>query len=335
MNFNSIEYVVFIIIVFIVYWSIPKTKYRNIVLLGASYFFYMSWNIDLVGIILGITGVSYVTARLLSFVNNVKYRKLCLIVGTGLSIVVLFVFKYLNFMGSTLAQIFNGGEFSPLNIILPVGISFYTFQTLSYVIDVYYNKIESEKNFFTYALYVSFFPQLVAGPIERPEHFIPQLKEKHIFQYEEAVYGAKQIALGAFKKIVIADTVAIYVNLIYNNISQYQGFSLLFATLLFAIQIYCDFSGYSDIALGSAKLLGFDLINNFNAPYFAENRKDFWARWHISLSSWFRDYVYIPLGGSRVTFSRMLLNLLLTFLLSGLWHGANWTFVFWGRLSEN
>lgn len=217
-----------------------------------------------------------------------------------------------------------------LNLLLPVGISFYTFQTLSYVIDVYRKNIAPENNFIDYALYVSFFPQLVAGPIERPENLLPQFKREHFFNYEKAVLGCKQIALGAFKKIVIADSIASSVNMVFNDIGSYQGFALVLATLFFAIQIYCDFSGYTDIALGSAKLLGFDLMENFRTPYFSTSISDFWSRWHISLSTWFKDYVYIPLGGSKSGAVKTYRNLLYTFLLSGLWHGANWTFVLWG-----
>lgn len=219
-----------------------------------------------------------------------------------------------------------------LDILLPVGISFYTFQTLSYTIDVYNRKIPAEKHFGYFALYVSFFPQLVAGPIERPQNLLPQLKIKHEFDYERVTYGLKLMAWGLFKKMVIADTLAIYVNKVYNNLPEYQGFVLVIATVFFTLQIYCDFSGYSDIAIGAARMLGIDLMKNFNAPYLATSIKDFWSRWHISLSTWFRDYVYIPLGGNRVDFSWQIFNLLVTFLLSGLWHGANWTFVVWGAL---
>lgn len=248
----------------------------------------------------------------------------------------LFFFKYFNFLSINLNKMFSSFAIpiaSPvLDILLPVGISFYTFQTLSYTIDVYNRKIPAEKHFGYFALYVSFFPQLVAGPIERPQNLLPQLKIKHEFDYERVTYGLKLMAWGLFKKMVIADTLAIYVNKVYNNLPEYQGFVLVIATVFFTLQIYCDFSGYSDIAIGAARMLGIDLMKNFNAPYLATSIKDFWSRWHISLSTWFRDYVYIPLGGNRVDFSRQIFNLLVTFLLSGLWHGANWTFVVWGAL---
>lgn len=248
----------------------------------------------------------------------------------------LFFFKYFNFLSINLNKMFSSFAIpiaSPvLDILLPVGISFYTFQTLSYTIDVYNRKIPAEKHFGYFALYVSFFPQLVAGPIERPQNLLPQLKIKHEFDYERVTYGLKLMAWGLFKKMVIADTLAIYVNKVYNNLPEYQGFVLVIATVFFTLQIYCDFSGYSDIAIGAARMLGIDLMKNFNAPYLATSIKDFWSRWHISLSTWFRDYVYIPLGGNRVDFSWQIFNLLVTFLLSGLWHGANWTFVVWGAL---
>lgn len=219
-----------------------------------------------------------------------------------------------------------------LKLILPVGISFYTFQTISYVIDVYRGKINSEKDFIAFAAFISYFPQLVAGPIERTSNLLPQIKQKHYFNYIQASYGLKLMLIGYYKKIVIADVLAQYVDEVYSHLHLYQGFDLFLAILFFTIQIYCDFSGYSDIAIGTSKLLGIDLMTNFKSPYFSSSLKEFWSRWHISLSTWFRDYVYIPLGGNRCSTLRTNLNLLATFLVSGLWHGANWTYIVWGGL---
>lgn len=219
-----------------------------------------------------------------------------------------------------------------LNLILPVGISFYTFQTLGYVIDVYNGKVSAKHHFGYYATFISFFPQLVAGPIERTNNLLPQIKSRHYFDYEQATYGLKLMAWGYYKKILIADALAVYVRYVYDAPQQYAEFSLVLATVLFAVQIYCDFSGYSDIAIGTAKLLGINLTTNFRSPYFSNSFKEFWGRWHISLSTWFRDYIYIPLGGNRVSKLKNARNLLITFLASGLWHGANWTFVIWGGI---
>jgi D-alanyl-lipoteichoic acid acyltransferase DltB (MBOAT superfamily) len=216
--------------------------------------------------------------------------------------------------------------------MLPVGISFYTFQTLSYVIDVYRGDVKAERHFGYYATFISFFPQLVAGPIERTRNLLPQIKKEHVFDYDQATYGLKLMAWGYFKKLVIADNLAQYVSVVYDSPMEYRGFALVLASVFFTIQIYCDFSGYSDIAIGTAKLLGIDLMTNFKSPYFSQSVKEFWSRWHISLSTWFRDYVYIPLGGNRVGTIRHDLNLLITFMVSGMWHGANWTFVAWGGI---
>ncbi|KYG62275.1 hypothetical protein AZI87_17240, partial [Bdellovibrio bacteriovorus] len=328
--FNSFAYAIFLPTVFLLYYVLPH-KFRNVMLLGVSYYFYMSWNYKLIVLILSTTVVSYFAAKCIS--KGINPRRV-LIISTFVCLGMLGFFKYFNFFSNSITSFLRNislpvSDFT-LDLILPVGISFYTFQTLSYVVDVFKGRIPAESNFIDYALYVSFFPQLVAGPIERPESLIPQFKKEHSFDYDKAVYGAKLIALGAFKKIVIADTLASHVNMVYNNLPEYKGFSIVLATFFFAVQIYCDFSGYTDIALGSAKLLGFDLMQNFNAPYLAKSVKDFWSRWHISLSTWFKDYVYIPLGGSKVSSVLRYRNLFITFLLSGLWHGANWTFVLWG-----
>jgi D-alanyl-lipoteichoic acid acyltransferase DltB (MBOAT superfamily) len=296
----------------------------------------MSWNPQLIVLILTTTAVSYTSGVLLEKYEAKSLRKLFLWVNISVSLGLLFFFKYFNFLSETvvyaLRQISIPANDVTLKVILPVGISFYTFQTLSYVIDVYKGNMKAERHFGIYALYVSFFPQLVAGPIERPQNLLPQFYQEHYFDYDKGAYGLKLIAWGLFKKIIIADTLSKYVNLVYNDISQHQGLAFIIATFFFAIQIYCDFSGYSDIAIGSAKLMGFDLMKNFNSPYFSKSIKEFWSRWHISLSTWFRDYVYIPLGGNRVKRGRHLLNLWITFLASGLWHGANWTFVLWGGI---
>ena len=268
--------------------------------------------------------------------NNCSKKKAILIISIVLCLGVLFFFKYYSFVGNSFVNLL--GLFSihldpvTLNLILPVGISFYTFQTLGYVIDVYNDKVPAEHHFGYFATFVSFFPQLVAGPIERTNNLLPQIKSRHYFDYEQATYGLKLMAWGYYKKILIADALAVYVRHVYDAPQQYAGFSLVLATVLFAVQIYCDFSGYSDIAIGTAKLLGINLTTNFRSPYFSNSFKEFWGRWHISLSTWFRDYIYIPLGGNRVGKLKSARNLLITFLASGLWHGANWTFVIWGGI---
>ncbi|MDO4501282.1 MAG: MBOAT family O-acyltransferase [Erysipelotrichaceae bacterium] len=291
----------------------------------------MSWNAKYVFLILFTTIISYICALLLEKTDNDKLKKLYIFISLLMSFGVLFVFKYLNFA----INIFN--RFTPLNLgtlnlLLPVGISFYTFQTVSYVIDVYRGKIKAEKHFGIYATFVSFFPQLVAGPIERSTNLLPQIKEEHKFDSDKAYYGIGLMLWGLFKKIVVADNLAIYVDKVYENVGAYSGFALLLVTMMFAIQIYCDFSGYSDMARGSAKLFGVELMENFKSPYFASSIKEFWSRWHISLSTWFKDYLYIPLGGNRVGELRNYFNLVFTFLISGLWHGAGWHYIIWGGM---
>ena len=294
----------------------------------------MSWNVKYVVLILFSTAVTYLGAILVSKTNNTKLKKTTLAMVLVTCLGILGVFKYFNFFVESFVQIINSfglniNTFS-LNLLLPVGISFYTFQTLSYFIDVYQKKCEFEKNFFKYATFVSFFPQLVAGPIERTTNLLPQITKEHKFNYKNSTYGLKLMAWGLFKKIVIADSLSIFVDKIYTNISSFRGLSLIIATIFFAIQIYCDFSGYSDIAIGVSHLFDIKLMKNFASPYFSSSIKEFWGRWHISLSTWFKDYVYIPLGGNRCSKLRNSINLLITFLVSGLWHGANWTFVIWG-----
>lgn len=335
MLFNSLSYGFFLPVVFVLYWLLPQ-KYRWILLLGASYYFYMSWNPNHIVLILFTTLTSYLAGLGIAASRSRRVQKAILLVSVFLSLSVLFFYKYFQFFSETLSALLQKFAIplqpSTLKLLLPVGISFYTFQTIGYVADVYRGKTRPERHLGFYALFVSFFPLLVAGPIERAEHLISQLKKKRTFQYQQASYGIKWMAWGFFKKIVIADTMSVYVNQVYDNLPAYQGLSLVIATLFFAFQIYCDFSGYSDIAIGTAKLLGIDLIVNFKNPYFSASVKEFWSRWHISLSTWFRDYVYIPLGGSRVSRLRHAGNLMITFLISGLWHGANLTYLFWGAL---
>ena len=335
MLFNSLAFAIFLPIVFLLYWAIPD-KYRYLILFVASYYFYMSWNVKYVFLILFTTAISYGCALALEKAEEKQKKKILLFSTLVASLGCLFFFKYFNFASESLCGILNlfAIEVHPitLHLLLPVGISFYTFQTLSYVIDVYRKDVVPEHNFIKYATFISFFPQLVAGPIERTKNLMPQITGKHRFSYDKASYGLKQMAWGYFKKMVIADTLAIYVDTVYDNLSLYQGFPLVVVSVMFSIQIYCDFSGYSDIAIGCAKLFGIDLMKNFDSPYFATSIKEFWSRWHISLSTWFKDYVYIPLGGNRVSRARNCWNLLVTFMVSGLWHGANWTYVIWGGL---
>lgn len=338
MLFNSFKFAVFLPIVFILYWILPPRakKYRWVLMLAASYYFYMSWNVKFVFLILFTTLVSYFAAILIENNHNKHFKKGVLSVSAVLCLGVLFIFKYFDFISESIANFVSvfSIHINPvtLKLLLPVGISFYTFQTLSYVIDVYRGKIQAEHHFGYYATFVSFFPQLVAGPIERTDNLLPQIKATHEFDYNQGSYGIKLMVWGFFKKMVVADTISKYVNSVYSSPQKFNGFVLVLATVFFAIQIYCDFSGYSDIAIGTAKLFGINLMTNFKSPYFSQSIKEFWSRWHISLSSWFKDYIYIPLGGNRVGKIRHSFNLILTFLVSGLWHGANWTYVAWGAI---
>ena len=333
MLFNSIEFLIFFPIVCLGYFLIPH-RFRWIWLLVASYIFYMGWNAAYALLLLFSTTVTWVTSLLVDKSTSSGKRKAFLAAGIIINLSILFVFKYFGFFMDTLYSIWNalGIEYTKLefSLILPVGISFYTFQAIGYCIDVYRKQTPVQRNFGKYALFVSFFPQLVAGPIERSYTLIPQFEEKHNFSAERAASGLRLMIWGFFKKIVIADTVCVAVNRVYNNVESFQGLALIFATFLFTIQIFCDFSGYSDIARGCARIMGFRLMKNFDHPYFATSIQDFRRRWHISLSTWFKDYVYIPLGGNRKGKHRTSLNLLITFLVSGLWHGANWTFIVWG-----
>lgn len=333
MLFNSQAFAIFLPIVFLLYWNIPH-KYRWGLLLISSYYFYMSWNPKYIFLILLTTAVSYGAARLLEHAESNTHRKCILYATVFVCLGTLFVFKYFNFFSENLTYIFQCFSIplhpATANLLLPVGISFYTFQTLSYVFDVYKKKILPEHHFGIFATFISFFPQLVAGPIERSVNLLPQINSEKNFRYDDAVYGLRLMAWGFFKKLAIADVLAVYVDAAYSSLSTCTGLDLLCAIFFFTIQIYCDFSGYSDIARGTAKLLGINLMTNFASPYFSASVKEFWARWHISLSTWFRDYVYIPLGGNRCSALKHSRNLLITFLISGLWHGANWTFVLWG-----
>lgn len=325
-------------VVTLLYFLLPTLRSRNIFLLIASYYFYMQYKPEYGLLMLFSTVINYIAAiQMEKAKDNVRKKKLWM----GISIIgtlgVLFFFKYFNFFTTSLGRGLDllNISYQPtaLDFILPVGISFYTFQTMSYSIDVYRGDMLAEKDFIDLALFISFFPQLVAGPIERSTNLLPQFKEYHFFDAKRASSGLRLMLFGFFKKVVIADRLAVIVDTVYNNPSGYDGAYYIIATVAFAIQIYCDFSGYSDIARGSARIMGYDLMINFDRPYFSKSVTEFWRRWHISLSSWFRDYLYFPLGGSRKGYFRTLLNLFIVFLLSGLWHGASWTFVIWGALN--
>ena len=340
MVFNSLAFLIFFPLVLLLYRILPR-KLRWVMLLIASYYFYGSWQPDLLYRILFTTFISYFCARKLEFAPTMFARRMYLIIALVASLFVLFFFKYFNFLAENIAGLMKlfgmGSNDFTLDLILPVGISFYTFQTLSYVIDVYRGSIKAEKHFGYYALFVSFFPQLVAGPIERPENLLPQLKKKNPATGYDTAIGLKMMAVGFFKKIVVADQIAKYVDAVYNNVGSgttdlVNGFTVILATVLFAVQIYCDFSGYTDIAIGCSRVMGIKLMQNFKNPYTATSIKDFWRRWHISLTSWFTDYVYIPMGGSRCGKVRHYFNLMVVFLISGIWHGDAWTFVLWGAL---
>ena len=330
MLFNSFAFAIFLPIVFTLYWALPH-RFRWVLLLVASYYFYMSWNAKYVVLIATTTLVSYICAILIEKTEKNMHKRLFLIMALVVSFGILYLFKYYNF-SMDLIERFVPITAPRYNFLLPVGISFYTFQTVSYVIDVYRGKVMAEKNLGIYATFVSFFPQLVAGPIERTANLMPQINSEKKFNYESAKYGVRLALWGLFKKMVIADNLAIWVDRVYGNVSSYEGCSLAVAAFFFSIQIYCDFSGYSDIARGTAKLMNIELMQNFRSPYFSASIKEFWNRWHISLSTWFRDYVYIPLGGNKVSKGRNIVNYMITFLVSGLWHGANLTFIVWGGI---
>jgi alginate O-acetyltransferase complex protein AlgI len=335
MLFNSIEFLIFFPIVVILYYALPH-KYRWVLLLLSSCYFYMVF-IPVYILILGFTIVIDYFAGIIIENSEGPRRKMMLVVSILANTGVLAVFKYYNFLNANLSVLLHGISINNpipyLSILLPIGLSFHTFQAMSYTIEVYRHNQKAERHFGIYALYVMFFPQLVAGPIERPQNMLHQFHNKLTFSYQNFSSGFKLMICGFFMKIVVADRAAIYVDSVYNNVYHHEGLTFIAATILFAFQIYSDFAGYSLIAIGSAKILGLNLMTNFNRPYFAASVGDFWKRWHISLSTWFRDYLYIPLGGNRVRKSRWLINIFITFLVSGLWHGANWTFVIWGSLN--
>ena len=338
MLFNSGSFAVFLPILFILYWLLkPNLKLQNFLLLGASYFFYACWDYRFLTLLIFSTVLDYFTGLKIGQNENKKYRKMWLWTSIIINLGFLGVFKYYDFFASYFSEaLYTLGvkvNFPLIHVILPVGISFYTFHGLSYVIDIYNNKIQPEKNFIDYAVFVSFFPLLVAGPIERATHLLPQIKQPRSFNYAQAVDGLRQILWGLFKKMVIADNCATLVNTIFDGSADYSGSTHIVGAVLFAFEIYCDFSGYSDIALGTARLFGIELLRNFAFPYFSRDIAEFWRRWHISLSSWFRDYVYIPLGGSAGGRWMKVRNTFVIFLLSGFWHGANWTFIAWGFIN--
>ena len=335
MVFNSVAFLIYLPIVLILYFALPK-KLSWVMLLLASYYFYISWNVELIYLIVFTTLISWVSAMLIERVKSKGIKKLFLVLTLVTCLGILFFYKYFNFLSDSVVQALKafgiGADPFHLDLILPVGISFYTFQTLSYVIDVYRGDVKTERNFFFYALYVSYFPQLVAGPIERPNNLIPQLHEHHRPNWENTKNGLRKMLIGFFKKVVVADLLATYVNAVYNDVAVATGLGVAIATVLFAFQIYCDFAGYTDIAIGCAEIMGIKLMQNFNRPYIAQSIQEFWRRWHISLSTWFKDYIYFPLGGSRCAKWKKMRNVMIVFMVSGLWHGAAWTFVIWGAL---
>ena len=334
MLFNSLHFLLFFVLVTWLYFTIPK-KFRWVLLLSSSCYFYMAF-VPVYILILGFTIVIDYFAGIYIEKSIGKNRKFFLVLSLIANIGVLAVFKYYNFINSNLTFIFDKigliNQLPYLSILLPIGLSFHTFQAMSYTIEVYRGNQKAEKHFGIYSLYVMFYPQLVAGPIERPQNIIHQLKEYFDFDYDRVTDGLRLMGWGLFKKIIIADRLAIIVDSVYDNPHQYNFISISIATIFFSFQIYCDFSGYSDMAIGAARVMGFNLMKNFNSPYQSKSISEFWSRWHISLSTWFRDYLYIPLGGNRVAISRWYFNLFVVFLLSGLWHGANWTYIMWGAI---
>jgi len=339
MLFNSIDFAIFLPIVFVLYWFITNKnlKLQNSLIVVSSFVFYGWWDWRFLILMVASASVDYIVGILLAKQENIRKRKLLLLCSILVNLGILAFFKYFNFFAENFVDAFSilGKRFNTisLQIILPVGISFYTFQALSYTIDVYRKKLEPTKSIIHFFAFISFFPQLVAGPIERATNLLPQFYKKRTFDYDLAVNGLKQILWGLFKKMVIADNCAEYANQIFNHSSDYSGSTLVLGALFFTFQIYCDFSGYSDIAIGTARLFGFSIMRNFAFPYFSRDIAEFWRRWHISLSTWFRDYLYIPLGGSKGGAWFKVRNTLIIFVVSGFWHGANWTFIVWGVLN--
>jgi D-alanyl-lipoteichoic acid acyltransferase DltB (MBOAT superfamily) len=339
MLFNSLNFFIFLIIVFFLYWFVTNKnlKLQNLLLLVSSYYFYACWDWRFLFLLAFSTGLDFYTGLKIANAKEKAKKKMWLWISIGINLGFLGFFKYYNFFITSFAEAVAqlGMHFDPftLSVILPVGISFYTFHGLSYVIDIYYDRIQPETNFVEYSVFVSFFPLLVAGPIERATHLLPQVKKERHFDYLKAIDGLRQILWGLFKKVVIADNCAEHANAIFNNYTDYSGSSLFLGALFFTFQIYGDFSGYSDIALGTARLFGIELLKNFSFPYFSRDIAEFWRRWHISLSSWFRDYLYIPLGGSKGGKGMQVRNTFIIFIVSGFWHGSNWTFIIWGALN--
>lgn len=342
MLFNSISFLIFFPLVTLGYFIIPY-KWRWIWLLIASYYFYMSWNPVYALLIATSTFITYLcgvllqsTERIEDEEKRIRLRKTWLILSLVINFSILFFYKYYNFLGDNINRVMEhfaiNMQVPYFDVMLPVGISFYTFQAIGYTMDVYRRDIKAEMHLGKYALFISFFPQLVAGPIERSGNLLKQFYERHTFDLERAKRGFVLMLWGFFQKVVIADRVAILVNQVYGNYEAYAGFEIALATVLFSIQIYCDFAGYTYIAIGAAKIMGFELMQNFNTPYFAKSIKEFWRRWHISLSGWFKDYLYIPLGGSRCSRLKRYRNIMITFLVSGIWHGSGWNYIIWGGL---
>ena len=339
MFFNSLAFAIFLPIVFFLYWFVfnKNKSTQNAVLIAASYYFYSCWDWRFLFLLVFSTFLDYYTGIRIEKSQTEKSRKFWFWLSVSVNLGFLGVFKYYNFFANSFAELLTGVGFktSPflLDVVLPVGISFYTFHGLSYVIDIYYKRIKAEYNFVDYSLFVSYFPLLVAGPIERATHLLPQVKVKRTFDYERAKEGMYQLIWGLLKKVVIADTCATYANAIFDNYNSMNSLSLILGAVYFAFQIYGDFSGYSDMALGMSKLFGIDLLRNFNYPYFSRDIAEFWRRWHISLSSWFKDYLYIPLGGSKGGIWMKIRNTFIIFVVSGFWHGANWTYLAWGFIN--
>ena len=335
MLFNSFHFLFFFIIVTTVYFLLPYNK-RWLLLLASSCYFYMAF-VPIYILILGFTIVVDYIAGIFIEKSAGKRRRLYLIISLVANIGILGVFKYYNFINANFSFLLHGFGLSNsmpyLSILLPIGLSFHTFQAMSYTIEVYRGKLPAERHFGIYALYVMFYPQLVAGPIERPQNLLHQFREKHPFDSDRVFEGLKIMIWGLFKKLVVADRLGIYVNGAYNNLDKQDGMTLIMATIFFSFQIYCDFSGYSDMAIGAAKVMGFNLMTNFKRPLFAKSTGEFWKRWHISLSTWFKDYLYFPMGGNKGSVSRTYVNLMIVFLISGLWHGANWTYIIWGGIN--
>jgi alginate O-acetyltransferase complex protein AlgI len=333
MLFNSFQFLLFLPLVVCGYYLLPQ-KFRWVLLLVASYYFYMCWRMEYIILIAGTTLIDFTVGLAISNAQSRTRKLFFLCASLTVNLGLLFTFKYFDFFSASVRAAFEAMNVTllapELKLLLPVGISFYTFQSIAYVVEVYRGNVVAERHLGRFAAYISFFPQLVAGPIERPNHLLPQFHQVHKPKYESLVGGLNLIALGFFKKVVIADRCAVYVNEIFANPSQFGAWATAVGVVLFAFQIYCDFSGYSDIAIGSARLMGYDLMQNFDRPYLSRSISEFWRRWHISLSTWFRDYLYVPLGGSKKSRWRNHFNVFVTFVVSGLWHGASWTYVVWG-----